>query len=153
MKDLTEYRQKDLEKERTKDLMNLVPSIGGSALDIGARDGHFSKILAERFDDVTALDLKRPCIDYPKVHCVEGDVTCLDFDDNAFDLVLCAEVLEHIPKGLLARACMELGRVVKGYLLIGVPYRQDLRVAQTTCYSCGKTNPPWGHVNRFDVSF
>ena len=31
-----------------------------------------------------------------------------------------------------------------------MPYKQDLRVARTTCGLCGKTNPPWGHVNRFD---
>jgi hypothetical protein len=31
-----------------------------------------------------------------------------------------------------------------------VPYRQDLRTDRTTCQQCGKTNPPWAHVNRFD---
>mgnify|MGYP006388888831 FL=1 len=35
-------------------------------------------------------------------------------------------------------------------ILIGVPYKQDIRVGRTTCYTCGKKNPPWGHVNSFD---
>jgi hypothetical protein len=37
-------------------------------------------------------------------------------------------------------------------VVIGVPYRQDLRVARTTCRHCGATNPPWGHANSFDES-
>jgi hypothetical protein len=50
----------------------------------------------------------------------------------------------------LGQACSELGRVAKDYLLIGVPYKQDIRVGRTTCSACGKENPPWGHVNSFD---
>ena len=42
------------------------------------------------------------------------------------------------------------GGVSKEYLLIGVPYKQDIRVGRATCSICGKKNPPWGHVNSFD---
>jgi hypothetical protein len=41
-------------------------------------------------------------------------------------------------------------RVSAGPIVIGVPYRQDLRLGRTTCSACGETNPPWGHVNSFD---
>ncbi len=34
--------------------------------------------------------------------------------------------------------------------MIGVPYKQDIRIGSTTCYTCGKKNPPWGHFNSFD---
>jgi hypothetical protein len=74
----------------------------------------------------------------------------LKFASNAFDMVFCAEVLEHIPPNLLATACGELARVSKEYVLIGVPYKQDIRVGRTTCSTCGNVNPPWGHVNKFD---
>ena len=99
---------------------------------------------------VTALDLEQPLIDHDRIHCVKGDVTALDFSDGSFDLVFCAEVLEHIPTTYLATACHELSRVSNRYLLIGVPYEQDIRVGRTTCRLCGKCNPPWAHVNRFD---
>jgi hypothetical protein len=84
------------------------------------------------------------------VSCLGGDATCLPFADASFDLVLCAEVLEHIPPPLLQRACDELARVTRGRLLVGVPFEQDTRVGRTTCPSCSRGNPPWGHVNRFD---
>ena len=148
--DLTEHRESDTEQERSSSLFQLFPDNRHTALDIGARDGHFTKLLAQRFDHVTALDLSKPQIDHEKVSCVKGDVTNLTFKDNSFDFILCAEVLEHIPPTLLQKACEELCRVSNELILIGVPYKQDLRVDRTTCYSCGAKNPPWGHVNSFD---
>ena len=132
--------------------MNLVPGGCYSALDIGARDGHFSKLLTGKFQFVTALDLDMPSISHPNIKCVKGNIAKLQFDDNSFDCVFCAEVIEHIPAKSLSQACSELSRVCKKYLIIGVPYKQDIRVGRTTCYSCGKKNPPWGHINTFDIN-
>ena len=151
--DLTQYRESESEQKRTEDLMRLISHIpkGKCVLDIGARDGHFSVLLTDFFDHVTALDLEKPEISHQNISCVAGDITQLSFNNNFFDLVFCAEVLEHIPSHLLQKACSEVGRVSNQYLLIGVPFKQDIRVGRTTCYTCGKKNPPWGHVNSFDL--
>ena len=147
---IAEYRASPNEQRRTRDLLSLTPLRGMTALDIGARDGHFSLLLAERFCEVIALDLRKPAIVHPRVVCVQGNVAHLDFADNSIEFVFCAEVLEHIPPTILTTVCRELERVCKSELLIGVPYKQDLRVGRSTCYSCGGKNPPWGHVNSFD---
>lgn len=147
---LAEYRISTNELERTRNLLALVPEHGRVALDVGARDGHFSRLLAERFDKVIALDIDRPVISHPRIECRQGDVTQLEMADNSVDFVFCAEVIEHIPGNGLASACQELQRVCSDTVLIGVPYRQDTRVGRTTCYTCLGKNPPWGHVNRFD---
>jgi SAM-dependent methyltransferase len=149
-KELAEFRGREIERRRVDDLMSLLPQSLDSVLDIGARDGFISRLLAGRARDVTALDLEKPVIDDQRIRCVKGDVTCLEFPDDTFDLVLCAEVLEHIPTRMLRAACVESGRVAREYLLVGVPYKQDLRHSRTTCYTCGEKNPPWGHVNSFD---
>jgi SAM-dependent methyltransferase len=145
-----EYSSNSSERERTEDLLKLMPLAGGSALDIGARDGRFSRLLAERFETVTALDLTRPAIEHPRVDCVQGNVASLHFADKSFDFVFCAEVLEHIPQESLNSVCSEIERVGKGQILVGVPHKQDIRVGRTTCYSCNGKNPPWGHVSTFD---
>jgi len=147
---LREYRQTDSERERTADLLSLFPKSGQTALDIGARDGHFSLRLAERFERVIALDLEKPAVVHPRVRCVKGNATQLEFSDRGIDFVFCAEVLEHVPTTLLTLACQEIQRVTRGQILIGVPYRQDLQVGRTTCYSCMGKNPQWGHLNSFD---
>ena len=98
-----------------------------------------------------ALDLRKLQWRHPRVHCVSGDVTHLEFADDSFDLVVCTEVLEHICPHRLAAACSDLERVTRQYLLVGVPFLQDIRVGRTTCDKCGFRNPPWGHVNAFDA--
>jgi SAM-dependent methyltransferase len=147
---LQDFRATPLERQRTQSLMAMLPAKLGRVLDIGTRDGHFARMLADRGASVVALDLERPQIDHPGVETVKGDATALAFPDGAFDLVLCAEVLEHIPGSALDRACAEITRVCSGHALIGVPYRQDLRLWRTSCRNCGKSCPPWGHVNSFD---
>lgn len=148
--DLTEYRATPAEQQRTEDLLRLIPAQGSLTLDIGARDGHFSRLLADRFERVIALDLTKPDIPDPRVHCVQGNAAHLGFPDHSIDFILCTEVLEHVPTDLLPTVCREIERVGNDRILIGVPYRQDIRWGRTTCYSCMGKNPPWGHVNSFD---
>jgi SAM-dependent methyltransferase len=145
---LARYRNSPAEIARSRDLMAIVPKNLSTVLDVGARDGHFSRRLAEHFEYVTALDLSMPQLDFDRVRPVQGDVTQLRFPDNHFDVVFCAEVLEHVPA--LREACSEIARVARYAVVIGVPYMQDIRLDRTTCDHCGKTNPPWGHVNTFD---
>ncbi len=147
--DLQVHRQSASEVARTNDVMALLPLGRKSILDVGARDGHFSRLFTGRFETVVALDLIQPGWDYPGVETVQGDITKLEFPDRAFDCVFCAEVLEHIPD--LHSACRELQRVCRHDLVIGVPFRQDLRFGRTTCRSCRAVNPPWGHVNSFTL--
>lgn len=147
---LSEYRASAKETERVARFFDLIPMKGHRALDIGARDGHLSRLLAQRFTEVVALDLETPQIDHPNIRCVKGDASGLEFSDGEFDVVICAEVLEHIPFRLLDKVGREISRVTSEVAVIGVPYKQDLRMACTTCESCGQVNPPWGHVNSFD---
>ncbi len=150
---LSENRAGPSEEARVRSLIDLVPGRGRLLLDAGARDGFVAERFTTLFDAVVALDLDRVPIHHPAVFPVQGDITHLGFRDGAFDTVLCAEVLEHISPAALAKACKELSRVARRYVVIGVPYRQDLRVGRTKCYTCGERNPPWGHVNTFDEEF
>lgn len=148
--DKAAYHQSALEQAREKDLLRLfeiLPKGMGAALEIGARDGYYTRILTGFFESVAALDLERPDFQIDRVKTVRGDVTQLHFPDDFFDCVVATEVLEHVPE--IERACHEISRVSKKYVIIGVPYRQDIRVGRTTCLSCGRISPPWGHINAF----
>lgn len=150
MNDLTAYRASPAEQERIEDLFRHVPARGHRALDVGTRDGFLAKLLAKRCSEVVALDLELPAIDHPRIIPVKGNAAALPYPNDHFDIVLCAEVLEHIPPAILPKVCAELRRVAADILVIGVPYRQDLRIGRTVCNKCGAINPPWGHVNSFD---
>jgi SAM-dependent methyltransferase len=146
---LESYRISDQEQTRIRQLMSLVPARMTSILDVGTRDGYIARQLAQRGHRVTALDLELPLLNDDRITCVQGDVTDLHFASDTFELVLCAEVLEHLRPQSLAAACSELQRVARTYLLIGVPFDQDIRYGRTTCYTCKSTNPPWSHIHRF----
>lgn len=148
--DYLKYRESPLEKARIADLVKILPRGRQTVLDIGARDGYISRLLADHFSRVTALDLEKLPFGFAGVEPVQGDVTCLAFPDYSFDVVCCLEVLEHIPLPILQKACSEITRVARNEVIIGVPYRQDTRIGRTTCSSCKQKNPPWGHVNSFD---
>lgn len=147
---MSNFREAPDEQDRIANLLQLLPS-GRSVLEIGARDGYITKLLAERFEEVVALDLTQPVIDAPRVQCVAGDVRSLAYEAGRFDLVLCSEVLEHIPSKDLQKACNEISRVSARHIVVGVPFAQDLRVARTRCAHCGTVNPPYGHINSFDL--
>ena len=78
-----------------------------------------------------------------------ADITRLPFDDGAFDLVICSEVLEHIPDH--HRAMGEIVRVLKpGHpLVVSVPRRWPERI----CWSLSREyrHMPGGHVRIYDA--
>ena len=146
---------KNIAQAKTKRLEQMTccacfPEIAIRYSILGQGTAHFSRLLTEYFTEVTALDLERPRFEIPQVVTVAGDITKLDFTTDSFDCVFCAEVLEHVPE--LQRACDEIVRVARYEIIVGVPFRQDLRIGRCTCRTCGKANPPWGHVNSFDLS-
>jgi hypothetical protein len=143
------WRSSEREQARVRSLLRMAGS-GATALDIGARDGYVSVRLAQSFAAVTALDLSRPNFDSAQVTTIAGDVTALPFPDRTFECVVCAEVLEHLEPAQLPLACRELTRVTGRALVIGVPYREDRRVAAMRCHVCRKINAPWGHLSSFD---
>lgn len=136
------------EQTRIDRIIAMLPKNIGTVLEIGARHGAVTRRLAEVSDEVTALDLQKPSFEIDRVTPMQGDVQRLRFPDDRFDCVVCTEVLEHVPD--VAAAAREIARVTRSHMLIGVPYRQDTRVGRTTCVQCGKTNPPYGHINSFD---
>lgn len=148
--DYKSYRNSDKEKLRLNSILNLLPPNCSSVLEIGSRDCFFSLKLAAKYPKVIVLDLELPIVNHRNIIPMQGDVTKLEFPNNSIDFGLCTEVLEHIPPALLKDAASELSRVCSKYLLIGVPYKQDLRTQALHCSSCNTTNPTTGHLNSFD---
>jgi SAM-dependent methyltransferase len=93
----------------TLDRFILSHASGGRTLDLGAQNGPY----AAHFPRRVALDL-RPARGVD----VLGDAQALGFTDGSFDVVLCTEVLEHVPEP--QRAVDEMFRVLKpgGRLLL-----------------------------------
>lgn len=76
---------------------------GKFVLDAGAGVGRYSLIASEMGAEVVALDIANS-IDYTLknlkdrgVHIIQGDLSCLPFKRNVFDVVFCLQVIMHTP--------------------------------------------------------
>jgi len=111
---------------------------GFTILDIGCGPGrHVSALYSYKKINAIGADLNLSDLkdgvkrleyhDSLGAHCggtwafTTSDITCLPFKDNTFDLVICSEVMEHIPNH--QKAASEILRVLKpGHnLVVSVP--------------------------------
>jgi 2-polyprenyl-3-methyl-5-hydroxy-6-metoxy-1,4-benzoquinol methylase len=68
-----------------------------------------------------------------------GDLREMPYADDSFDLVMCLEVLEHLPDP--HRGLRELRRVTSAHCLLSVPHEPFFRA---TNFLRGKHVPAWG---------
>ncbi|MCH5248456.1 MAG: methyltransferase domain-containing protein [Lachnospiraceae bacterium] len=95
-------------------------------LDAGCGEGFISNMIYNNIDNVeiVGLEYTSEAINIAKqynenIEFVQGDIYKMPFEDAAFDIVLCMEVLEHLTEP--AAAIEELLRVSKNFLIITVP--------------------------------
>lgn len=107
-------------KSRSKDLFDLVRKSKGKVLEYGCGVSTHGIACAQRGCEVHAVDISQKMIDVSKERYkirglsvnITGDKT---LPDNYFDIILCTDVLEHIPDpiSLLNKfiRCMKIGGV------------------------------------------
>lgn len=127
-----------------------------SVLDAGCGEGEslirLDGLLPER---TAGVDIDAAAVEYtseriPTADISQHSVESLPFEDGSFDLVLCLEVLEHIPEP--AGALRELARVAAGgELVISVPHEPWFRLGSLLRgkYVSGLGNHP-EHVNHWN---
>ncbi len=90
-------------------------------LEIGVGNRFISDYLRQREYDVTTVD-----IDAALSPDVNASVITLPFKAQAFHLVACYEVLEHLPYDLFQQALVELYRVSRQFVVFSVPDRNHV---------------------------
>lgn len=127
-----------------------------SVLDAGCGEGEslirLDGLLPER---TAGIDIDADAVEYtrervPTAEISQHSVESLPFEDGSFDLVLCLEVLEHIPEPV--GALRELSRVAAGgELVISVPHEPWFRLGSLLRgkYVSGLGNHP-EHVNHWN---
>jgi ubiquinone/menaquinone biosynthesis C-methylase UbiE len=138
---------------RRRKMLSLLPETKGKIiLEIGCGIGDFTITLEKTGSlykkyiglDISSLNLKTAeglinelTKSMGRIAFVQSDVLKLPFKDNCCDIVICAEVLEHLDD---MAAMREIRRILKkdGYNLITVPY-------------LGKPVEQWGHLRHYDL--
>jgi SAM-dependent methyltransferase len=121
-----------LSRFRRRLLAQVEPLAPARVLDAGCGEGHVTAWLADALPGavITGLEGRAEALAAfrarnPGLHTVQGDLGALPFPDGAFELVLCTEVLEHLPEP--RQAIRELARVCAGQLFLTVPHEPFFR--------------------------
>lgn len=92
-------------------------------LEVGCNEGFLSAALLEEGHHVTSVDKDPSLLSKAKelfgIEGIEADVNDLPFLDNAFDLVIAGELLEHLENP--GKGLSELFRVSKGKVILSLP--------------------------------
>ncbi len=128
----------------------LIPDDVKTILDVGCGDGQ----LLKRLDEYEAIgcDASEVAVSLAGSCAVCADSSNLPFKDKQFDLVICSQVLEHLDDTGFFRTIEELRRVSNRYLIISVPYNENLKQHFTQCGECGRASHISGHLRSFKDS-
>jgi len=130
------YEGRGEQRMRARVIAALVDPTVNSIIDVGCGNGFVTEHLRARHM-VVGIDPSEPALrGFRGIKAVANGGN-LPFPDRCFDAGICTEVLEHLSRDAQARTISELDRVIIRDLLVGVPYRQDLRTGMAECVDCG----------------
>ena len=123
------------------------------ALEVGCGEGVIADKLQRRFGEVVAQDLPDAGLRadwrrYAGPRFLHASAHELPFADNRFDVVVAAEVLEHLPDPV--RGLQEMARVSRRHLVLSVPREPVFRSCNLLAgrYVRDLGNTP-GHLNHW----
>lgn len=126
----------EAERERISVTLSFIPKSVKTILDVGCGDGRITNELVKYYD-VFAIDRSREAIKYVNSKKSLASADQMPFKDHLFDLVLSSEVIEHLPGKILNKTIEEIQRVSKEYIIISVPFNENLYANSTKCNNCG----------------
>lgn len=140
----------EYQKNVLTDIQHNIPADVKSILDVGCGDGFVINSLAGKYE-CTGVDISETALKSVQCRKMVASATELPFEDDSFDLVMINDVIEHLPGEILTAALRELQRVTRKYLLITVPFMENLNAGMTYCRGCGSVYHITHHVNAFGV--
>jgi glycosyltransferase involved in cell wall biosynthesis/ubiquinone/menaquinone biosynthesis C-methylase UbiE len=117
------------------DIISMIPDNIHSILDVGCGNGTVINRLNKKWDTF-GCDISEVALRHVNAIKTVADISNLPYPDNAFDLVISSDVIEHIADDVYEQALFELSRVAKRYVLIAVPYEELLEAAEVVCPKC-----------------
>jgi glycosyltransferase involved in cell wall biosynthesis/SAM-dependent methyltransferase len=136
--------------EVQRDLIALLPENVDSILDVGCGNGYISNALADRYT-VVGVDISAVALRHLKVPGCLASVAQLPCANDAFDLVIASEVIEHLPPGEFDVALHEIQRVARRYIITSVPFAEDLTAGRRYSVEVGALRHMNDHMRSFDL--
>jgi len=98
-----------------------------SVLEIGAAKGFMCKVLNNSGYKTIGIDVSEYVCKLSEGRVFRASLTHLPFKDKTFEIVICADVLEHIPYKILRNHIGEIFRVSKRYVIVTLPFLHNIK--------------------------
>ena len=141
----------DKENERIKNIMDLIPNDITSVIEVGCGDGRLINRFKGKYKLIYGMDISEKILKKVNVPKVVGSIDNIPFADNSFDIVICSEVLEHLPVNIYKKSLTELERISNKYILVSVPDNENIEVKNVKCPQCSCTFHPWRHLRSYKI--
>lgn len=139
-------------KERIFEISKMIPEDTKSLADIGCGNGLFLNLLkAENsIKGLIGIDFSTVAIEDVKTEKKVGDITDIPLENKSYDAVCALEVLEHLNIEDFEKAKEEISRVSRRYIIISVPFNEDLELEFFKCPNCKTRFNTSHHKRTFD---
>lgn len=126
------------DRERIDRTIRLVPPDVLSVLDVGCGNGLFCNTLAQRRPELRVVGVDRSEAALAKVLTEkhQSAIEALPFPERSFDCVCALQVIEHLPRKEYDAALDGIARTARSWIVISVPYREQLSSNVTQCPEC-----------------
>jgi len=132
---------------RINETIKMIPQVH-SILEIGCGSGVLVNKLSS--NSVVGLDWSHVALQHVTRERVVGTCDHIPFKDSSFEMVIAAELLEHLNDETLRTTLEEIRRVTCKYIIISVPYKERPWETFVRCADCGNVYSPYGHKQYFD---
>lgn len=130
--------QDEANVERINYTARLVPADVQCLVDIGCGNGVFLTCLSKTRAGIRLLGIDRSeaALRYVKSENLLADIVDTGLQSGSFDCVTCLEVIEHLPFNVYDAAIKELARISNKYIIVSVPFEEDLEETSNQCPAC-----------------
>lgn len=150
--DIWEQQMQPGQRHLLRALLDIWPQDCETVLDVGCGDGKISGPLAHYTGaSFTGVDIAEEALARLPFQGLEASADALPFADGAFDLVMTTDSLEHLPDEVEDGAWREIFRTAKKWVLVAVPFREELLDALSRCQACKSEYHVNWHHRRYDV--
>ncbi|MNK10368.1 hypothetical protein D3C87_283920 [compost metagenome] len=124
-----------------------------SIVDIGCGNGLFLNFLHDNhvnnFTRLCGVERSESAIKHVKTEKYIAGIDNIPLSAREFDFVSCQEVIEHLPNAIYEDSIRELGRISNKYIMISVPFNENLLKSLVHCPSCKTKFNPEYHMRSF----